>query len=322
MQRVFDRLAHRLVDAVGHQAVEAGAFVDFVEMDDRLAFEQHPLAVAALDRRTVGVVQHAFDQVAGRQQVLQALLILNADQVAAEIVGDAHGGDVHFALGENLLVGQIGLLVRAGDELHALVFHPLADGPGFVVGDLRGFVVQGRLAEAFLEHAHRVEQFVLDDGVVHAHAAFVEDAHDRPLLAELFGQGLAELALRPTGTLIFFSGVTCLSECLTSPLSSHLFRFLTKKSSVKSSLQRVENFLPALVKPALRFNMPTNPGQVPDQLATVKIGPLWASKPGSTWCEYCHTASATMILALGSMPAKTSSPSFCEPMKPCFSSSL
>ena len=72
---------------------------------------------------------------------------------AAEIVGDPHGGDVHLALRENLLVGQVGLCVRAGDELHALVFHPLADGPGLVVADLRGFVIQGRLAEPFLVHA-------------------------------------------------------------------------------------------------------------------------------------------------------------------------
>ena len=178
VQGVFDRLAHRLVDAVGHQAVQAGALVDFVEMQHRLALEEDSLAVAAFDRRAVGVVERAFDQIAGRQQVLQPLLILDADHVAAEIVGDPHGGDVHLALHENLVVGQIGFLVRAGDELHAALFHPLADGPGFVVADLRGLVIQGRLAEPFLVHAQRIEQFVLDDGVVHAHAAFVEDAHD------------------------------------------------------------------------------------------------------------------------------------------------
>ena len=47
VQRVFDRLAHRLVDAIGHQAVEPGAFVDFVEVRQRLAVVQHALAVAA-----------------------------------------------------------------------------------------------------------------------------------------------------------------------------------------------------------------------------------------------------------------------------------
>ena len=47
VQRVFDRLAHRLVNAIGHQPVEPGALVDFVEVRQRLAFVQHALAVAA-----------------------------------------------------------------------------------------------------------------------------------------------------------------------------------------------------------------------------------------------------------------------------------
>ena len=65
-------------------------------------------AVAArLHRRTIHVVQQPFDQIRCRHQVLQALLILNADRVAAEIVRDAHRGDVHLALHQDLLVGQI-----------------------------------------------------------------------------------------------------------------------------------------------------------------------------------------------------------------------
>jgi hypothetical protein len=35
-------------------------------------------------------------------------------------------------------------------------------------------------------------------------------------------------------------------------------------------------------------------------------------RPGRRWWEYCQTASATMSGVLGSMPAKTSMPSFCE----------
>ena len=37
MQRVFDRLVEGAVDAIGHEAVEAGAFIDFVEVNDGLA---------------------------------------------------------------------------------------------------------------------------------------------------------------------------------------------------------------------------------------------------------------------------------------------
>ena len=51
-------------------------------------------------------------------------------------------------------------------------------------------------------------------------------------------------------------------------------------SSVKSSLQRVEYFTPALVSEPLRLSMPTSPGQVPDQLATVRIGPRCVMQAG------------------------------------------
>ena len=49
---------------------------------------------------------------------------------------------------------------------------------------------------------------------------------------------------------------------------------------MKSSLQSVEYFTPALVSEPLRLSMPTRPGHVPDQLATVRIGPLVAQEPG------------------------------------------
>ena len=107
-------------DAVGDQPVEAGALVDFVEVRQRLALVEHAAVAASRHRRPVDVVQQALHQVRCRRQVLQALLILDADGVAAEIVGDPHRRDVHLALLEDLIVGQVGLLVRAGDELHAL----------------------------------------------------------------------------------------------------------------------------------------------------------------------------------------------------------
>jgi hypothetical protein len=112
-------------------------------VDDRLALEEHPFAVAAADGRALGVVERAFDEVAGGQQVLEALLVLDADQVAAEVVGDSHGSDVHFALLEDLRVGEIVLVLGAGVKLHAVVFEPLPRGGGFGVADLRGFKVEG-----------------------------------------------------------------------------------------------------------------------------------------------------------------------------------
>jgi len=66
--------------------------------------------------------------------------------------------------------------------------------------------------------------------------------------------------------------------------------------------------MPALVRPALRFNMPTRPGHWPLQLATVRMGPWWVERPGKTWWLYCQTASATMSGAVLGILRKTSMP--------------
>jgi hypothetical protein len=102
-----------LCTRIGHQAVQPGALVDFVEVGNGLAPIEHALAVAAFHRRTIGVVERAFDEVARGHQILEPLLVLNADRVATEVVGDPHGRDVHLALHEDLVLGQVGL-VRSG----------------------------------------------------------------------------------------------------------------------------------------------------------------------------------------------------------------
>ncbi len=66
------------------------------------------------------------------------------------------------------------------------------------------------------------------------------------------------------------------------PASSHRLSSARKCGSDKSSLQSVEYFTPAFVNEPLRLSMPTKPGQVPDQLATVRIGPLCEISPWST----------------------------------------
>jgi hypothetical protein len=74
------------------------------------------------------------------------------------------------------------------------------------------------------------------------------------------------------GTVPRASDLTWAVRCLTAPVLSQVARLPRKKSSVKSALQRVEYFTPALVSEPLRLSMPTRPGAVPDQLATVRIG--------------------------------------------------
>src|SRR5262245_25113388 len=81
-------------DAVGRQGVEPGAFVHFIKMRQRAALVEDAAVAARGDGRPVGVVQQTLSEVRGGREVLQSLLILNADGVAAEIVGNAEGGNV------------------------------------------------------------------------------------------------------------------------------------------------------------------------------------------------------------------------------------
>ena len=67
-------------------------------MGQGFACEQDAAGLDTLHRRPVHVVQHAFDEIAGGREILEALLVLNADGGAAEFIREAHGGDVHFAL--------------------------------------------------------------------------------------------------------------------------------------------------------------------------------------------------------------------------------
>ena len=87
---------------------------------------EHAAVGRRLHRRTVHVVQQALDQVGGRREVLQALLILDADGVASEVVGDAQGGDVHLALLQDLVVGQARSPDRGQCETACLA-HPATD---------------------------------------------------------------------------------------------------------------------------------------------------------------------------------------------------
>ena len=56
MQRILDWLTERAMDAIREQAIETGALIDLVEVNDRLALEQDSLAIARAHGRTVSVV--------------------------------------------------------------------------------------------------------------------------------------------------------------------------------------------------------------------------------------------------------------------------
>jgi hypothetical protein len=108
--------------------------------------------------------------------------------VAAELLRHAQRGDVHLALGQDLLAREVHGIVAAEAELHALLHQPLVDALGLCILDLGRGVVERRLAQALLVDARGIEQMIGNDGVEHPHAALVEHPHDGLLTAKLIGQ--------------------------------------------------------------------------------------------------------------------------------------
>ena len=190
MQGVGLGLTQRFVDAVGEEAIQTGALVHFVKVGDGFAFADHG-TVGAGDRRTFGGVQGAFDEVGSGEQIFETLLILNADGFAAEFIGDADGGHIHFALEQNLGFGEFAGVVAAEMESQSFIEVPLEHRFGFFVGHLRTCVVEGGLGKTFFVNAGLEEEFIGDDRIVHAHAAFVEHAHNGFFAEQVFGNGFA-----------------------------------------------------------------------------------------------------------------------------------
>ena len=96
VQRVVGDESHRPPHPVGDERVDGDALVGLVEVRERPALVQHARAVARGHRRALGRVQHALGEVGCRHQILEALLVLDADGVEPEVVGDPQRGDVHL----------------------------------------------------------------------------------------------------------------------------------------------------------------------------------------------------------------------------------
>ena len=71
MECIFDGLAELIVHAIGEEPIETGAFVDFVEVGERLALVEDAGAIAGGDGWAVRVVEHAFGEVAGGEEVVE-----------------------------------------------------------------------------------------------------------------------------------------------------------------------------------------------------------------------------------------------------------
>ena len=193
MQRVFHRLAKGLMHPLREQAVEAGALIHLVEVRQWPPLEDRLGGADRRHRGPLGIVEHSLHQIAGRQQILKTLLVLDADQIAAEAVGEAERGDIHLALHQHLGSGEIGFLVATEVKFHAGGFEPAKHLPRLTVRHADRLVKQGALAEPLLEHAGGMEEMVGDDGVVHPHAALVENTHQRLAAAQVGRDAGADL---------------------------------------------------------------------------------------------------------------------------------
>jgi hypothetical protein len=69
-------------------------------------------------------------------------LILNADRITTIIVGDSNGSDVHLALSQDLVFGQIGFMFVTRMKLHAAIHEPFVDRFGLLFAGLLSLVIQ------------------------------------------------------------------------------------------------------------------------------------------------------------------------------------
>src|SRR5262245_8855404 len=93
--------SHRVPQAVGDKGVYRRAFIDLVEMGERLTRKEFCASFGMIYRRAFDVVEQAFDQIGRGTHILEPLLILDANRRATKVMGNAYRRDVHFALFEN-----------------------------------------------------------------------------------------------------------------------------------------------------------------------------------------------------------------------------
>ena len=126
-------------------------------MRQGFALEQNPACPGGFHWRPIHVIQQSLHQVARRREVLQPLLILNADRRATEFIRQTRRGDVHLALLQRLRFGQFRFFVFAPTEGHALLDQPIEHRSGFLVADLLHRRKQRGLAEPLLKDAGRMQ---------------------------------------------------------------------------------------------------------------------------------------------------------------------
>src|SRR2546427_13062493 len=74
VQRVLRREAQLAPEPIRYQSIQAGTFIDLVEMWERLATKQDATGFRILDRRAVHTIQQALGKIAGGRKIAEAVL--------------------------------------------------------------------------------------------------------------------------------------------------------------------------------------------------------------------------------------------------------
>ena len=149
------------------------------------AFYNLPVAVRMTGELDVSALKKALNKIRCGCHVLEPLLVLDADCSAAKFVRNSHGRDIHLELFQQLGISQLCLFIGPCDKDHSAVVQPSPDLLRFVVGNFSHRSNESRLTQPFFVNSRRIQQFVIDDGVVHPHAAFVKNSENGFLSLQL-----------------------------------------------------------------------------------------------------------------------------------------
>ena len=135
--------------ALCHEGIESAALVDFVKVWVSFALKDD-FTLGIFDRRPVGAVEHTFDEVGSRAKILEALLVLDADCVAAVGVTNAASGYIHFTLFDHLCLCEAIHTITSEVKIEAFFHDELIDFVGFSFSHGLHLSIECALAELLL----------------------------------------------------------------------------------------------------------------------------------------------------------------------------
>jgi len=207
-----------------------------------------------------------------------------------------------------------------GEELHPAAVQPLADRACFLIRDGAHGGDQSGLAHPLLEDAGCVQKIVVDDGVHHAHAAFVEDAEDGLAALENLGEGDAKLTFGG-GQFGYVERVN-VAQVVVDPALANPLAQAVDEEGVGEVLAPEGAVLDArLAHAAVDVEHSHEAGPLAGPIGDGEDGAAMAEQAGEDVVAVLQTDSTIDEGEVGSMRSKTSIPMRWLKMKPCLRSS-